>query len=289
MNNSLSELMPKLRFYSIGGWGDYGYSVVEIHDGYNIVNLYSNKYKIEPTENGFSISGTVADKVFETEYYDTIDEVCYRLFKIHRSDYKKPIVDAENNNVWFNDPHWNRYENREKGGGSVPYEYQIPKESDGVYGSLRPDFVPVKITETTENVSPLDIAYKYFPRKKIKAGWSLSFELNVCSNKIGRYCYANANTMIINPKLYYTINGLNMADKSVEITDTMKGCYDMVRYDWIIFDETIPEDIIVVYSNQLTSVGQRAFVITENGYALHPLIEKMGYVLEIGDVSERFD
>lgn len=304
-NKELKTLMPKLRYYSIGGWGTYGWKAVTEYDDHCIVSLYSDEYKVEPYLDGYIVTATKEPSKFTPEIYSSIDDVAYGLFRINRKDYKPHLHDKENDTVWFRDLYFEQYTARcqskisrtdkftgEEKEVHTPqnvemYDYQIPKETDGKYSTYRPDYVPTKVIPI--KATPMDIARDYFPTRRIKDGWLLSFELNVYSNKVAhRTRIAGANAMIINPNLYYKINSADHGHQDKKANDIWRGYYDMSKYDWIEFDYSLPENIIVVYMNHLWYPGIRAFAITENGFAVSPYIENMGYILEIGDVSDHF-
>lgn len=264
----MQNLISELEFLGMG-------SVSTYHNNKNefvTIHLPHAVYTVKEHSNMFSLTG---GDILIHELYLTVKEVANRLFDLHQKSYKPAKI--ENEKVWFFYPKY--VEN------ILSYEkkkIEVPPQ-DG-FGEIGFDAVAVPIINF--KAKPIDIALDYFPRRKIRGGYSMLSELNVYGCKVAKHTRLGlANAMIINPKLFYTIN--KRMDRDDPITDTCKGHFGN-RYNWITFDESLPEDIIVVYMDSVTQPCQRAFAITNSGYAINPIIEHMGFILEIGDVSDHF-
>lgn len=126
-----------------------------------------------------------------------------------------------------------------------------------------------------------DVAYRYFPRKTIKDGWSFAFETNVYGVKVAHQTRdAVANTLIINPLLFKQYNKNNEDIRGVNST------YTDYRYQRVILDDEMPLDQLIVCLDNLEY--SRVLVTKDGKHAINPNVTNMGFILTIGDHSDHF-
>lgn len=267
---AFKTLPSELEFYSLGHWSTSMYDTVEEYKDSVVVHLPCATYTVERYLDGFSLTG---NKIHEL--YSSTKDIAARLFEIHKNSYEQPKI--QNGEAWLIYPKYVKdIIAKMKGEIVLPALNPLYSNND----EIGFDIAGIPLIEGS--ITPREIALRYFPHAKISGGYNMVFDLNIYANKVAKHTrLARANAMLINPKLYYTINRLMARDDAV--TDTCKGHYDMSRYNWIQFDEKLPENMIIVYIDQVTQPCSRSFVITEHGYALSPIIEYMGFVLEITD------
>lgn len=266
--DAIKNIIQDLESIGIGSIASYypRDEMVTVHLPYAV-------YKVENYLNGYSLTGK---DIPIHEIYSSTKDVADRLLEIHRQSYKPANVD--NDKVWFFYPKYVKdIISQEK------MKIELPSDNEIVEIGFDAAAMPI----TKIKAKPIDIVMDHFPRRKIRGGYSMAFELNVYASKVAKHTrLAVANAMIVNPKFFCTIN--KRMGENDPITDTCKGHFGN-RFNWITFDESLPENVIVLYMDNVTQPCSRAFAITEDGYAVNPIIEHMGFILEVGDVSDHFD
>ncbi len=202
----------------------------------------------------------------------TVDEsISYSLFdlvsaliKIKKANYK--IIPNDTTEVYFYCPIW-----IETTLETVPFE-----STNDIGVKL------VKASIIKEVITPYQLAKRYFNTNNIHGGWNMCFEMTVYSSKVAKLTRTAANTLLLNPQTYEDIN-----HPFAKQSDNLRGYINYTRFNRFILSEEVPLDEIIVYTDYITPKN-RAFIITENGYFIHPNIKAMGYILKIGEISDHF-